>query len=172
MVQVMDVSVILMVVGNDRPGLTRSLADAVMAAGGNWLESHLARLGDKYVGSVLVQLPGDRLGDLKAAAAKIDAVGFDVRILPASDNAKPYGKSLTFELVGRDRPGIVQEVTTALARLSANIEELETSTEDGAMEGGTLFRARGRVTAPEGADLETVRQALENISGEIMVDFT
>lgn len=167
----MDVSVILMVVGDDRPGLTRALADAVMAAGGNWLESHLARLGDKYVGSVLVQLPGERLGDLKSAASKIGAVGFDVRILPASDEARPAGQPLSFELVGRDRPGIVQEVTTALAGVSANIEELETSTEDGAMEGGTLFRARARVTAPEGADLEIVRQALEGISGEIMVDF-
>jgi glycine cleavage system regulatory protein len=167
----MDVSVILMVVGDDRPGLTQALADAVVSAGGNWLESHLARLGDKYVGSVLVELPGERLGDLKAAAAKIDAVGFDVRILPASDEPRVSGQPLSFELVGRDRPGIVQEVTTALAGVGANIEELETSTEQGAMDGGALFRARARVTAPQGADVEIVRRALEGISGEIMVDF-
>ena len=167
----MKVSVILMVVGSDRPGLTQSLADAVMAAGGNWLESHLARLGDKYVGSVLVELPGDRLGDLKAAASRIDAIGFKVSILPASDDAARLGQPLAFELVGRDRPGIVQEVTTALADLSVNIEELETSTEEGAMEGGTLFRARASVLVPEGTDPAVVRGALEGISGEIMVDF-
>lgn len=166
------VSVILMVIGEDRPGLTRALADAVVGAGGNWLESHLARLGDKYVGSVLVELPEGRLADLETGAAAIDAIGFSVSILPASGEARaPGGQPLTFELVGRDRPGIVQEVTTALARLAVNIEELETNTEQGAMEGGTLFRARARVLAPAGTNLALVREALENISGEIMVDF-
>ncbi len=161
-----------MVVGDDRPGLTRGLADAVMASGGNWLESHLAHLGDKYVGSVLVRLPEDRLEELRAAAAGVGADGFDVRILPASDGARSVGEAMSFELVGRDRPGIVQEVTTALEGLGVNIEELETATENGAMDGGILFRALGRVQVPQGASLAAVRQALENISGEIMVDFT
>ena len=49
-------SVILSVIGSDRPGLTEALAGAVLAAGGNWLESHLSRLGGLYVGSVLVEL--------------------------------------------------------------------------------------------------------------------
>ena len=48
---------VLSVVGSDRPGLTRALAAAVLSAGGNWLESHLSRLGGLYVGSVLVELP-------------------------------------------------------------------------------------------------------------------
>ena len=38
-------SVILNVSGSDRPGLTEALAGAVLSAGGNWLESHLSRLG-------------------------------------------------------------------------------------------------------------------------------
>ena len=48
---------VLSVVGSDRPGLTKALAAAVLSAGGNWLESHLSRLGGLYVGSVLVDLP-------------------------------------------------------------------------------------------------------------------
>ena len=35
-----------------------------------------------------------------------------------------------------------------------------------------LFRAHVRVTLPEGVDPETVQEALEEISGEIMVEFT
>lgn len=37
-------TLILSVIGSDRPGLTQALADAVLSAGGNWLESHLSRL--------------------------------------------------------------------------------------------------------------------------------
>eukprot|EP01041_Mallomonas_annulata_P034880 gene34880-57733_t len=53
-------TLILSVIGSDRPGLTQALANAVLSAGGNWLESHLSRLGGLYVGSVRVELAGDR----------------------------------------------------------------------------------------------------------------
>ena len=59
---------VLSVVGSDRPGLTQALAAAVLSAGGNWLESHLSRLGGLYVGSVLVELEADGVDRLRAAA--------------------------------------------------------------------------------------------------------
>ena len=164
-------TVIVIAVGDDRPGLTSSLAEAIMAVEGNWLESHFARLGDKFVGSVLVDLAADRLGALQDAAAGMDAAGFHVTVLPAGDAAQPAGQPLAFEIVGRDRPGIVREVTSALVEHGVNIEELESGTEDGAMFGGRMFRARARVVVPEGTPPERVREALERISGEIMVDF-
>jgi len=48
--------IVLSVTGSDRPGLTSAVAEAVVSAGGNWLEGHLSRLGGLYVGSVLVEL--------------------------------------------------------------------------------------------------------------------
>src|SRR4051812_27235307 len=74
---------VLSVVGSDRPGLTKALAAAVLSAGGNWLESHLSRLGGLYVGSVLVELAADRVEGLRAAIERVDADGLEVRIAPA-----------------------------------------------------------------------------------------
>ena len=159
-----------MAIGDDRPGLTQSLADAIVAADGNWLESHFATLGGKYVGSVLVELPQDRISELEEAAGRMDASGFRVSVLPAAAAQMPSGQPLGFELVGKDRPGIVREVSTALAALGVSIDDLETGTEEGAMFGGTLFRAKARVLVPQRTSLEDVRNALESISGEIMVD--
>jgi glycine cleavage system regulatory protein len=163
--------VILMGVGDDRPGLANSLAGAIVEAGGNWLESHFARLGGKFVGSVLVELPDERVAQLEQAAATMDAVGFHVTLTPSAETDRGTGRPLGFELVGRDRPGIVREVAEALAGLEVNIEELESGTEASAMSGERLFRARARVLVPEGTPLARVREALERISGEIMVDF-
>jgi glycine cleavage system regulatory protein len=163
--------VILMAVGDDRPGLTRSLADAIVEAGGNWLESHFARLGGKFVGSVLVELPEERVGQLEEAAATMDASGFHVSLMPSVETQRPDGRPLGFVLVGADRPGIVREVAAALASLDVNIEELESGTAPGAMSGEKLFRTRARVQVPDGTSLERVREVLERISGEIMVDF-
>jgi glycine cleavage system regulatory protein len=159
-----------MAVGDDRPGLTQSLADAILEADGNWLESHFATLGGKYVGSVLVELPPEKLDHLEEAAGRMDASGFRVSVLPTASGMTPAGQPLRFELVGKDRPGIVREVSTALASLGVSIDDLETGTEEGAMFGGTLFRAKARVLVPNGTPLENVRTALESISGEIMVD--
>ena len=163
--------VILMAVGDDRPGLTRSLADAIVGAGGNWLESHFARLGGKFVGSVLVELPGDRVGHLEGAMAAMDAAGFHVTLTPSAEDPGQSGRVLCFELVGRDRPGIIQEVSAALTGLDVNIISLDSNVEPGAMSGELLFRARACVEVPEGASLDSVQEVLERISGEIMVDF-
>ena len=167
----MTVSVILTVVGSDRPGLTRAIADAVFAAGGNWLESHLSRLGGKYVGSVLVELPEARLGELESTARGIDAVGLKVDIVPSAREDGRGGQSLGIEIVGQDRPGIVREVTTVLAGLDVNIEDFTTAIEGSAWSGAPLFRGRARLLLPAGLSTDQVRAALEAISGEIMVDF-
>ena len=163
---------VLSVVGSDRPGLTRAIADAVYAADGNWLESHLSRLGGKYVGSVLVELPAERLGELEAAARAIDAVGLTVAIVPAAGETERTGQPLGIEIVGQDRPGIVREVTTVLAGLDVNIEDFTTAIEDSAWSGAPLFRGRARLRIPSGLSTDQVREALERISGEIMVDFS
>lgn len=168
----MQQSVILTVVGSDRPGLTRAIADAVYAAGGNWLESHLSRLGGKYVGSVLVELPDERLAELELAARAIDAVGLTVAIVPAAPVANGRdGQPLGIEIVGQDRPGIVREVTTVLAGLDVNIEDFSSEIEGSAWSGAPLFRGRAKLLLPAHVSTDQVRAALEEISSEIMVDF-
>ncbi len=171
--------VILVVSGSDRPGLTRALAEAVHAAGGNWLESHLSRLGGKYVGSVLVELEAAAFPKLEAAVRTVDATGLSVSLVPAenaesAENTEPAGPgpSLQIELLGQDRPGIVREVTAVLADLDVNIASLITGTENGAWSGEPLFRAKVVATLPEGLTQNAVQDALEAISGELMVDFT
>lgn len=168
----MKTRVILSAAGSDRPGLTRALAEAVHSAGGNWLESHLSRLGGRYVGSVLVELEDDRLEAFEAAISTVDAVGLAVSLVPAGDEPKAAGEHLRLELVGQDRPGIVREVTAVLADLGVNIEDFATTTENGAWSGERLFRASARLNVPPGATSDQVRDALEAISSEIMVDFS
>ena len=168
----MKSKVILSAAGSDRPGLTRALAEAVLAAGGNWLESHLSRLGGKYVGSVLVEIDAEELPGFEQAIRGVDAVGLQVALVPAGDEPQSGGAMLSLELVGQDRPGIVREVTGVLARLDVNIEDFVTRTENGAWSGERLFRANARLSIPAGVTSDEVQTALEAISGEIMVDFS
>ena len=161
---------VLSVVGSDRPGLTKALAAAVVSAGGNWLESHLSRLGGLYVGSVLVELEAEGLQTLRAAALAVDDDGLDVRIVSARAEDAAIGEALDFALVGQDRPGIVDQLTAVLSGLHANIETFKTWIDEGSHSGIPLFHAQGRLRLPPGLDAARVQDALEAISAEIMVD--
>ena len=160
---------VLSVAGSDRPGLTKALAAAVLSAGGNWLESHLSRLGGLYVGSVLVELDQGKVDALRAAVAAVDGQGLEVRIAPAVESAAS-GETLQFSLVGQDRPGIVNQVTAAVSALGANIETFETWLSAEAHSGAPLFNMSANLRLPDGLPAAKVQSALEAISGEIMVD--
>ena len=103
---------------------------------------------------------------------KVDASGLQVTIVPAGEQDGAGGTPLWIELVGQDRPGIVREVTGALVPLGVNIEDFSSGTDNTAWSGELLFRARARLAIPAGVTLDAVREALEGISGEIMVDLT
>lgn len=166
---------VLSVVGSDRPGLTNALAGAVLAAGGNWLESHLSQLGGLYVGSVLVELDAARGEELRAAVRAVDAKGLDVRVALAVESpAAPAtaGEALQLSLVGQDRAGIVSQVTAALSGEGANIEAFDTRISAEPHSGMPLFHLEARVRLPPGLDVAKVEAALQAISAEIMVDLS
>lgn len=164
------VTLVLSVIGSDRPGLTQALASAILSAGGNWLQSHLSQLGGLYVGSVLVELPADRVEALGSAVRAVDSHGLEVRIAPASAHQESAGETLHFSLVGQDRPGIVHQVTSALSALGANIEAFETNVTLEPHSGAPLFHMETELRLPPPLSAARVQQALEAISAEIMVD--
>jgi len=163
---------VLSVVGSDRPGLTRALAAAVLSAGGNWLESHLSRLGGLYVGSVLVDLTAGNVEALRSAVGAVDDHGLDVRIAPAVNGHQADGESLHFDLVGQDQPGIVNQVTTVLSGLDANIEKFRTWVAAEPYSGAPLFHMEAQLRLPPHLPAAKVQAALEAISAEIMVDIS
>jgi glycine cleavage system regulatory protein len=165
-------TLILSVIGSDRPGLTQALAAAVLAAGGNWLESHLSRLGGLYVGSVLVELAADGVEALRAAVQAVDAQGLEVRIAPAAEAPAAGGEEVLFSLVGQDRPGIVHQVTAVLSGLEVNIEAFETRISAEPHSGAPLFHLDARLRLPPALTARDVQDALEAISAEIMVDIS
>ncbi len=165
-------TLILTIIGSDRLGLTQALAAAVLSAGGNWLESHLSRLGGVYVGSVLVELDSGGVEALRAAVREVDAQGLEVRISPAIEGAQAAGDVVQFSLVGQDRSGIVHQVTAVLSRLEANIEDFDTHLSVEPHSGAPLFHMDARLRLPPTLSAEAVQAALEGISAEIMVDIS
>jgi glycine cleavage system regulatory protein len=163
-------SLILTVVGPDRPGLVRVLSEAVAAHGGSWLESRMARLAGQFAGIVLVDAPESLLGDLRALEGQGLRIVVQSGEPAAAASAAPAEPRLALEVVGNDRPGIVRDVTRVLAESGINIEELTTGVASASFSGDTLFRATALLRAPSPAAVDAVRAGLEQLGNELMVD--
>ena len=158
-------SLILTVVGPDRPGLVRALSQAVAAAGGSWLESRMARLAGQFAGIVLVEAPETLVDDLRA----LEGQGLRI-VVQGGAAAEVVGDRLTLEVVGNDRPGIVRDITAVVAAHGINIEELTTGVSSGSFSGELLFKATALLRSPDAAAVEAMRAGLEQLGNELMVD--
>jgi|SRR5687767_13035021 len=164
-------SLVLTVIGDDKPGIVEQLADQVLAAGGNWEESRMARLAGKFAGILRVSVDADRAEALTTKLTTTDPA-LRVVVEGAGDGAERPLRTLRLELVGNDHPGIIRDISRVLAQNGVNIEELETDITSAPMSGETLFRARASVRTPPSLTLEWLRSRLEALAGELMVDLT
>jgi glycine cleavage system regulatory protein len=107
---------------------------------------------------------------LRENLAKSAASALRVELVPADEEIDD-GEVVELRLTAQDRPGIVHEISAVLARLGANIVELETRTDPSAWSGAEMFHAKTRLTLPEGLTHDALQAALEALSGDLMVDF-
>ncbi len=169
----MERSLVMTMIGRDRPGLVDSVAELVAGHGGNWLESQMSRLGGQFAGILRVSVPADKEAALVAALRQLEARGLAVTVqYDQAERVLPAGRLSLLEIVGQDRPGIVSQISRALAKYGVNVEDLETECASAAMSGETLFKARAKLSIPASCDLAALRQELEKIAADLIVDIS
>jgi glycine cleavage system regulatory protein len=168
----MQHSLVMTVIGNDRPGLVDSVASIVAEHGGNWLESRMSRLGGQFAGIVHVEVPADREQSLAGALKALDARGLTVVVHSEQTQERVLRRTNILEIVGQDRPGIVRQISHTLAERGVNVEELHTECASAAMSGETLFKARAVLHIPEACDVAKLREALEKIAADLIVEIS
>jgi glycine cleavage system regulatory protein len=169
----MERTLVMTVIGPDRTGLVESVASLVTEHGGNWLESRMSRLGGHFAGILRVEVPHEREPLLVAALQKLGARGLTIVVHPDEAKLPPKTPRLSvLEIVGQDRPGIVRQIAHALAGFGINVEDLNTECSSAAMSGETLFKARATLSIPESCDTAQIRQKLEKIAEDLIVEIS
>lgn len=171
----MTQALVLTFIARDRPGLVERLSEAVAKAGGNWLESRMVRLAEKFVGVARVEMPrapsGGAIESLRAALTALNAEGFQLTIEDASGAAAAGGgRVMMLDLVGPDHPGIIRDISHCLAKRGISVEEMETDIRAAPMSGDLLFYATARVLVPQGVDTKALDDALRVLGNTLMVD--
>ena len=167
----MERRLVMTVIGADRPGLVDKVAAVVAEHEGNWLESRMSRLGGQFAGILRVELPEENEKAAVIALQALKAQGLSVVI--HADQAEPLLQTqrlASLEIVGQDRPGIVHQISRALADQKVNVEELHTECSSAPMSGESMFKARAKLGLPPSCDVESIRKQLEKIAEDLIVE--
>ena len=170
----MKTQLVLTVIGEDRPGLVEAVSEVVMAAGANWEASRMAHLGGRFAGMLLVTVDSERAAQLEAALNELPARGMRVIVERAGEGGTGSTgmRRLRLELVGNDREGIIRDISRVLATRGVNVEELRTECDSAPMSGSPLFRLVADLSSPEAVLLDELREVLESLANDLMVDIS
>ncbi len=169
----MQKTLVMTIMGKDRTGLVESLARLISECGGNWLESRMCRLGGEFAGILRTAVPENKEQDIIYWLQALQSQGLTVVV--HRDEPLPFAgltRTATLSLVGQDRPGIIYQISTALAHQNINVEELETECSSAPMSGEMIFKAIAKLQIPESCAVSELRKELEEIGSELMVDIS
>lgn len=166
-------SLVLTIIGPDRTGLVEALSAAVAGHDANWLESRMARLAGKFAGVLRVDMPAEHVTGLTEALNRLREKGLTV-VVESTDAPSDEGavRSLELRLIGHDRPGIVRDISHALAQRGVNVIEFQTQVVSAPMTGEPLFKATAMLTASVQTPVNELRDTLDRIAGDLDLDLT
>lgn len=168
----MKTYLVLTLIGNDQPGLVESLAQIVAQHQGNWLESNMSRLAGKFAGILRVSVEESQA---EALVSALDALSPRLKLIVERSEqagAEQSQRSLKLSLVGNDRPGIIRDISGALARHHVNVDDLDTECVPAPMSSDVLFKAEAILHIPSDLDIETLRAELERLADDLIVDIS
>ena len=125
----------------------------------------------KFAGILKVNVPSSDAAkltkDLNSASLGLQIACEETLPVDKLSNVKSYN----IELIGQNHVGIINKLSHVLAdELQANVEELKTEIIDASMSGEQLFKAQITLHLPSALDENLVRDKLELIADEMMVE--
>lgn len=161
-------SLVITLIGEDKPGIVDRVAKAVRNHQGNWLGSRFSHMAGQFAGFVEVTVPIDQAQSFTASVKQIDGLH-----IHAVDTQSPQEQKLEvadFSIIGNDKPGIVNEITSVLQQFDVNIMEFDSKCASAPNWGNLMFQAAFKVAIPESVELDDIQAALEEIANDLVVD--
>jgi len=169
----LSVSLVLTLIGEDKPGLVELLSQTIAARGGNWLESRMSRMAGRFAGILRASVPTAEADALTEALSALESHGLRVVIeRVVHDEPQAEFRRICLDLVGADRSGIIRDIARVLTSRRINVDELHTECTSAPMSGETLFKARANLHVPLDTAVDELCEALEEIADDLMVDIT
>ncbi|MBT3426126.1 MAG: glycine cleavage system protein R [Gammaproteobacteria bacterium] len=163
-------SLVFTIIGNDRPGLIEKISTIVNRHSANWLGSSMAQLGGKFAGMIEVAGEVEQLSQLRDSLEELNRIGLTLVIEKAVSSTEHHPETQLISLFGLDRPGIIQEISSALAAKKFNILDLKTEITKAAMTGDPMFNGQFLIEDTNLDQSEGLTETLEKLSIQLDID--
>ena len=163
-------SILISVLGDDKPGLLDSLSEIIVSNDGDWIESNMSTVEAKFAGILRVNVPAKNakklIKDLTSSKLGLQISCEETAPVTFSDF-----KGYNIELIGQNHVGIINKLSHVLTyELKANVEGIKTEIIDASMSGEQLFKAQISLHLPKSVDERLIKDKLELIADEMMVE--
>ncbi len=163
-------SLVISIMGKDKPGLVDALAKCVYKHQGNWQGSSFAHMAGMFTGFVEVHVADEQKQSLIDA---LDALSdLSVQSVAVTNGEPTNTTKLTVDVMGNDKTGIVQELTSVLNQFNLNILTFSSHCESAPNWGNLIFKAKAEIAVPENFDDDALQDALEALANDLVVDIT
>jgi len=163
-------SILISVLGDDKPGLLDSLSEIIVSNDGDWIESNMSTVEAKFAGILRVNVPPKNAKKLieELTSSKL---GLQIACEETAQVTFSDFKSYNIELIGQNHVGIINKLSHVLTyELKANVEGIKTEIIDASMSGEQLFKAQITLHLPKSIDERLIKDKLELIADEMMVE--
>jgi glycine cleavage system transcriptional repressor len=165
---------VISAVGPDRAGIVSELSALIHGAGANLEDSRMAVLGGEF--ALLLLVSGNEGVLAKLAERLRDAeTTLGLRLLMKSTSGPRAGRDVlpyVMRVSGFDHPGIVQAITSVLARRGVNLRSLESRLNFAPESGTPLFALEAELEVPSATVLSELRRELTAKCEQENLDFT
>ncbi len=163
-------SIVITVISPDRPGLVKQLSDVIVKHQGSWGQSSMANLAGQFAGIMQINVADEHLVSLQQDLVALAQSDITVSICGADTAIDKHIPVINIAITAHDKPGIVQEVAGVCTQLGVNLISLETDVNSGSMSGEPMFTATAQAQLLNDVDSDTLLDALEALSDDLMVD--
>lgn len=158
--------------GEDKPGIVKSLAKYILDCAGNIAESHMSVLGGEFALMMLVTGDEETLDKIESGLSNIsDSLGLTlITKYTQKPIAKTEGVPYKIEIIAMDHPGIVHDVTDYLAQQRINVEELQTDSYAAPHTGTPMFSLNLEITIPGSINIAEFRKNFRRFCDDLNLD--
>ena len=161
-------TLVITIIGKDRPGIVDQIASSVRNHQGNWLGCRFANMAGQFAGFVEVDVE-DQQTD--ALVNSLNLIGdLHVHAVDSEKQKKLDASIVCFSIMGNDKPGIVNELTSVLQQFSVNIIDFNSECISAPNWGNLMFQADFKVAVLDNLEIDDIREAVEAIANDLVVD--
>ena len=146
----MIASLVVTVIGPDRPGIVSKLSAQAQRFGANWAGSRMASLAGQFAGMVHFEVPPENARSAGRGAARLESAELQIVIARSEGAQVPGGTPRGQARAGRARPARHRPRSVGEPRQrGVSIEELHTEIVSGAMTAEHLFKVKAVLLVPK-----------------------